>query len=183
MKLEPSKIEGSRVYLREANLDDCKTFAEWETIPDVTEFFTISKGRDYAEVSEEFLNRHNDDDKIEIAICLKEDDSLIGRIYISDINRHYDSMDITRIYIADKSMRGRGLGRDALRCCLKLGFEEMGLERITLDYFTGNDTARDLYLKEGFVPEGCMRHGGKKDGHYIDLNLMSILRKEYFEKR
>ena len=25
-----------------------------------------------------------------------------------------------------------------------------------------------------------MRHGGKKDGMYVDLHLMSMLREEYF---
>ena len=63
---------------------------------------------------------------------------------------------------------------------LKLAFEEMCRERVTLDHFAENEIASKLYLKTGFHYEGVMRHGGKKDGMYVDLHLMSMLREEYF---
>ena len=63
---------------------------------------------------------------------------------------------------------------------LKLAFEEMRRERVTLDHFAENEIASKLYLKTGFHYEGVMRHGGKKDGMYVDLHLMSMLREEYF---
>lgn len=149
----------------------------------VTEFFTISKGRDYEEVVTEFIRRSEDADKLQLTVCLKEEEKPIGRIYISNIDDHYDSLDITRIYIADKSIRGKGLGEEALRAALALAFEEMSLERVTLDHFTDNKIASKLYLKVGFQYEGVMRHGGKKDGKYVDLHLMSMLRDEYFAKK
>lgn len=174
------KIETERIFLRESSFDDCKFFAEWEQLDTVTEFFTISKGRDYEEVVTEFINRKADDDKLQLTVCLKEDERPIGRIYISNIDEHYDSLDITRIYIADKNIRGQGLGEEALKAALRLAFEEMNMERVTLDHFTANKIASRLYLKLGFNYEGVMRNGGKKDGKYIDLNLMSMLREEYF---
>lgn len=174
------RIDGNKVYLRTTEEDDLNYFAKWEQSPSVTEFFTISKGRDYEEIAKEFFERKDDEDKLELSICLKENDEIIGRMYISNINSHYDSMDITRIYIGRDDLRGTGLGEDALRTALKLGFDVMNLERITLDHFTDNVRAKNLYLKVGFVPEGCMRHGGKKNGRYVDLNLMSILREEYY---
>ena len=73
-----------------------------------------------------------------------------------------------------------GLGEEALRAALKLAFEEMCRERVTLDHFAENEIASMLYLKTGFHYEGVMRHGGKKDGMYVDLHLMSMLREEYF---
>jgi RimJ/RimL family protein N-acetyltransferase len=45
---------------------------------------------------------------------------------------------------------------------------------------TGNEIAHNLYIKTGLKDEGCMRHGGKKNGGYVDLNLMSILKDEYY---
>ena len=174
------RIDGNKVYLRTTIESDLKYYAEWEQSPSVTEFFTISKGRDYKEIKDEYFARKDDDDKLELSICLKKSDEVIGRMYISNINSHYDSMDITRIYIGRDDLRGTGLGEDALRTALKLGFDVMNLERITLDHFTDNVRAKNLYQKVGFIPEGCMRHGGKKDGRYVDLNLMSILREEYY---
>ena len=174
------RIEGTKVYLRETVEADWKFFADWESKESVTEFFTINKGKTYEDVADEIRGREDDPTQMDLTVCLREDDSVIGRIILGAINTHYDSMDISRIYIGDTSMRGLGLGEDALRCAMKYGFDVLGCERVTLDYMTANKRAHSLYLKCGFTDEGCMRHGGKKDGRYLDLNLMSILREEYY---
>lgn len=177
------KLEGKNVYLRESSFEDCAYFAEWEKKPEVTEFFTINESRDYEEVVREYMERLPDPTQVQFTICSMEDDRPMGRIYISRIDDHYDSLDITRIYIADKSMRGKGLGEESLWLALDYAFEVRGCERVTLDYFTGNDIASGLYKKVGFVNEGNMRHGGKKNGQYVDLHLMSMLREEYLSSK
>ncbi len=177
------KSEGERILLRTSIFDDCRLFAEWETDPQVTRFFTIDKGRTYEEIVTEYVQRKEDKDKLQLTVCLKGAEQPIGRIYISNIDHHYDSLDITRIYIADPALRGKGYGEEALQLTLKLAFEEMDMERVTLDHFTSNVIARNLYEKVGFTPEGIMRNSGKKDGVYVDLYLMSILREEYFAKK
>ena len=102
---------------------------------------------------------------------------------MSSINKHYDSLDITRIYIADTNDRGRGYGREALELILKWAFDEMDMERVTLDHFADNRIAASLYEKTGFRREGIMRCGGKKNGRYVDLWLMSMLREEFHERQ
>ena len=173
--------EGEKVYLRDTVTSDWEIFAYWEKKPEVTEFFTINEGRDLMEVADEIRGRAEDPTQLDITICLKNNNAPIGRVYISRIDPHYDSLDITRIYIGEVGLRGMGLGEDAFRTVLAWAFDDMKCERVTLDYMTGNEKAHNLYLKAGLTDEGCMRHGGKKDGHYIDLNLMSILRDEYYK--
>lgn len=169
----------NRIYLRESTVEDCILFGKWETSPEVTKFFTISDDWDYEKIKEEFLSRVDNSSHAQFTICLKESDKPIGRIQVSNINYHYDSLDITRIYIGDVENRGKGLGEEALREIVKWAFTEMNCERVTLDHLTENVRAKNLYLKVGFVPEGRMRHSGKKNGEYVDLNLMSILKEEY----
>ena len=174
------KTEGSRVYIRDTSESDWEIFAYWEKKPEVTEFFTINEGRDLMEIADEIRERKDDPSQMDLTICMKSNDASIGRVYISNINTHYDSLDITRIYIGEVGLRGLGLGEDAFRTVLKFAFDEMKCERVTLDYMTGNEKAHNLYLKAGLKDEGCMRHGGKKNGSYVDLNLMSILKDEYY---
>ena len=171
-----------RLYLRDTNFDDLTLFAKWEVAPAVTKFFTISDGRTYEDIVREHFEREVDKTQKEFTICLKENDAAIGRIYISSINDHYDSLDISRIYIADPKIRGNGYGEEALRLALKWAFEEMNVERVTLDHFSDNVIANSLYKKVGFVPEGTMRHCGKKNGEYVDLCLMSMLKNEYLKQ-
>ena len=174
-------MTSDRLFLRNSTFEDCCKFAEWEKDIYVNRFFTINKDRDYQEIVREFLSREKDESKRQFTICLKETDESIGRIYISNIDHHYDSLDITRIYIAEKKYRGKGYGEEALRLILRWAFDEMKTERVTLDHFTDNIVASSLYDKIGFVKEGIMRHGGKKDGRYIDMCLRSILRSEYYK--
>jgi RimJ/RimL family protein N-acetyltransferase len=179
VKTEYPVIKGEKVYLRPTVESDLVTFAEWESRPEVQAFFTMNYDRSLKDVASEVHGRAGDPGCADFTVCALEDDRLLGRVYISAINHHYDSMDISRIYIGDLSERGKGYGEDALRCALDLGFGRMGMERITLDYVNGNDSAHALYLKVGFRDEGRMRNAGKKNGGYVDLNLMSILRDEY----
>ena len=95
----------AQIYLRESTFADCEYFAVLETQPAVTQFFTIDADRDYEEVVTEFVHRQDDTDKLQLTVCLRENDKPIGRIYISNIDDHYDSLDITRIYIADPAIR------------------------------------------------------------------------------
>ena len=171
-----------RLYIRDTNFEDLALFAEWEVNSAVTKFFTISDGRTYEDIVREHFEREIDKTQKEFTICLKENDAAIGRIYISSINDHYDSLDISRIYIANPETRGKGYGEEALRLALKWAFEEMNVERVTLDHFSDNVIANSLYKKVGFVSEGTMRHCGKKNGEYVDLCLMSMLKNEYLKQ-
>ena len=170
-----------RLFIRESSYEDCEKFAIWETDPYVSTFFTIDDNRDREEIIREFSERQRDDTKRQFTICLKETGEAIGRIYVSDINHHYDSLDVTRIYIAGRENRGKGYGEEALLLILRWAFEEMKAERVTLDHFEDNVIAASLYDKLGFAREGVMRHSGKKNGRYIDMCLRSMLREEYFE--
>lgn len=174
-------MESRNLFIRETTFDDCKYFAEWEKQDVVTEFFTIDEDRDYEDIVTEFINSQDDKSKAFFTITLKPDNKPIGRIIVSNINEHYDSLDITRIYIADPANRQKGYGEEALRMVIEYAFINLHMERITLDHFTGNKPAANLYQKLGFKYEGVMRNAGKKNGRYIDLHLMSMLRSEYYD--
>ena len=175
-------MESKNLIIRETVFDDCKYFAEWEVLPEVTEFFTIDEGRDYEQVVTEFVRYNLDPTKMQFTITLKPEDKPIGKVYLSRINRAEDSMDITRIYIADQELRGKGYGEEALRLILEFAFINLHMERVTIDHFEKNRTAAALYDKIGFMNEGLMRNAGKKNGKYINLQLKSMLRAEYYDK-
>lgn len=75
-----------------------------------------------------------------------------------------------------------GYGEEAIRLVLEYAFINLHMERVTIDHFSENDVARQLYHKIGFQDEGRMRHAAKKNGRYYDLQLMSMLRAEYYDK-
>ena len=94
-------MESKNLIVRETVFDDCRYFAEWEVMPEVTEFLTIDEDRDYEQIVKEFVRYSMDPTKLQFTITLKPEDKPIGKVYLSRINRADDSLDITRIYIAD----------------------------------------------------------------------------------
>ena len=175
-------METKYLIIREAIFDDCKYFAKWEEKPDLTEFFTIDEDRNYEEVVTEFVRNNLDPSKLQFTITLKPDEVPIGKIFVTRMDKHSDSLDITRIYIGDKENRGKGYGEEALRRFLDYCFINLHMERVTLDHFMRNKVAANLYEKIGFQNEGIMRNAAKKDNRYYDLQLKSILRSEYYER-
>ena len=172
-------METKRLIIRPSVFEDCVRFAEMEGTAGVRKGFTMNRDWDYNKIAPDFVKKSLDDTCELWTIVLKETEKIVGRIILCDINEHYDSLDITRIYIGEDDLRGKGLGREALEARLAYCFDEKHMERVTLDYLTGNEDS-DLYLSVGFKDEGNAVHCGKKDGVYVDLHKMAILSGEYY---
>lgn len=176
------RIETPNYVIRDVCFSDYEKFAEWEIDPDMTRYFALDKDRTYEDVVTEGFAFKEDKSVIDLTITDRSTAQPLGRVIISRIEPHYKSLDITKIYVGG-SNRGKGIGRETLKGLLQYFFEECGMQRVTLDYFTGNTRAADLYRSLGFVDEGVARNACSKDGVYYDLNLMSMLRDEYFGKK
>ena len=170
-------IETKDLVLRETVLEDVETFEKWERLPEVTEFFSIRDGQTREECFEKFFADKADPGKIQLSIFLKEGNRLIGRIVIGDIEPEW-KCELWRIYIADTALRGKGYGKQAALAVMKYCFEDLQMQRLYLDYYTGNP-AEHLYRSLGFTYEGLLRQNCRKNGILYDVNLMSILRDEY----
>lgn len=175
-------METKNLIIRETIFEDCEYFAKWEVDPEVTQFLSYDEDRTYKDIVEEWIVDKMDATKLQFTVIDKSIGAPIGRIYISRIDRHLDSLDITKLYLAGSENRQRGLGKELMRELLEYFFVFLHMERVTLDYYTGNKAAAALYEKMGFQNEGVARNSTKKDGRYYDLHLMSMLRTEFFEK-
>lgn len=83
------------------------------------------------------------------------------------------------ILIGDKNQWGRGYGTAALREVLRIGFEEMDLQRVHLTALARNTRGIRCYQKCGFRHEGLRRRHFLKRGKWEDVVCMGILREEW----
>ena len=167
------------LILRPSVFDDLNMFYEWERQPAVTEFFSIPDGQTQEEVTRKFIADSDDPGSMQLTICLK-DGTPIGRVVFCDIMEGWKA-ELWRIYIADPALRGKGYGKQAMTAIMRYVFEELKLERLYLDHYTGNPAA-GLYLSLGFQYEGVLRRNCRKNGKLYDVHLMSMLREEYFNR-
>ena len=173
-------MDTQNFLIREAEFTDYEYFARWETDPRVIKYLSFDENRSYEDVVTEALYNKLDSTKMDFTIVDRERSEPVGRIYISRLDRHSDSLDITKFYIGDPSLWGKGVGREIMLELLEYCFTFLHMERVTLDYYTGNKRACTLYESLGFKKEGVARNATKKDGKFYDLHLMSILRSEFF---
>ncbi len=166
--------------LRPSAFDDLDIFYDWETRPEVTEFFSIREGQTKEEVYQKFFSDTADDTSLQFTICQTDGMQPIGRVVLADVIPGWKA-ELWRIYIADPRLRGKGLGKEALLAVMRYGFQELDLQRLYLDFYTGNP-AEYLYRSVGFTEEGVLRGNCRKDGILHDVHLMSMMRPEWEEK-
>ena len=164
------------LILRPSVFEDLDVFYKWEQQPSVTEFFSIRDGQTLEEVTRKFIADSDDPSAMQLTICRK-DGTPIGRIVMADIIEGWKA-ELWRIYLADPALRGKGYGKQAMQAMMQFCFEELKLERLYLDHYTGNPAA-GLYLHLGFQYEGVLRRNCRKNGKLYDVHLMSMLREEY----
>ena len=168
------------LVIRKTVFSDLAFFDEWERRPAVTQFFSIPENQSTEALYEKYFADLRDPGALQFTILLEQDGAEprpIGRIVLADVIEGWKG-EIWRIYIADEELRGRGLGRRAMKWTLDYCFHVLELERVYLDYYTGNP-AQYLYESMGFTHEGLLRKNCRKNGIFYDVNLMSMLRAEY----
>ena len=174
-------METKNLVIRESVFEDCEYFAKWEIDPSVTEFLSYEEDRSYKQIVEEWVLSEQDPAKLQFTIVRKDIRKPVGRVYITNVDRECDSLDITKMYIADEN-RNQGIGKEVLKELLEYCFVYLHMERVTIGYYDGNKAAAALYESIGFQREGLARNAAKKNGRYYNLNKMALLRSEFFDK-
>lgn len=174
-------METKNLVIRETVFEDCEYFAKWETDPAVTEYLSYEEDRSYKQIVEEWVLDEQDPTRLQFTVVRKDIRRPVGRVYITNLDRSCDSLDISKMYIADES-RNQGIGKEVLIELLEYCFVFLHMERVTIDYYDGNKVAAALYESIGFQREGVARNAAKKNGRYYDLHKLSLLRSEFFDK-
>ncbi|ANF98846.1 aminoglycoside adenylyltransferase [Paenibacillus bovis] len=104
---------------------------------------------------------------------------VIGHIALTRIDRDNRSARISRVLVGAHEARGKGYGRQMIREALRIGFDALGMHRITLGVLDYNLQAKSLYESTGFQQEGYMRDAVKHNNQYYSLYEMSILEEEW----
>lgn len=179
-------FETKDLVIRPSEWKDIETFYQWELMPEVAEFFSIADNQSKECVVRKYLDDRDNPKAEQYTIILKnerkpDEEKLIGRIVLADIEEGWKG-EIWRIYIADKSLRNRGLGRQAMEAIMDYCFNVLNFERLYLDHYTGNPAAF-LYKSLGFSYEGVLRKNCRKNGILYDVHLMSMLKEEFLYKK
>jgi ribosomal-protein-serine acetyltransferase len=82
-------------------------------------------------------------------------------------------------YWLAENMQGKGIMTRACRALIDLSFRKHGLHRVTIRAATGNARSRAVPVRLGFTHEGAMREATFAEGRYQDLEVYSVLDREW----
>jgi aminoglycoside 6'-N-acetyltransferase len=161
-------LEGESVTLRPAGEADVPVLVAIRRTPEVFAWWRGSE-----DMEREVRDDLADEDAQTYVIAYEE--RVVGAIQWSqetEPDYRHASIDI---YL-DPSVRGRGLGTDAVRTLARHLLTDGGHHRITIDPAVENHAAIRSYTKVGFQPVGVMRRYERgTDGTWHDNLLMDLL--------
>lgn len=102
----------------------------------------------------------------------------VGHISLGGLSWKNRSSRISRVFVSNAAKQ-KGICQQMARAILKIGFEELGLHRISLGVYENNKSALNCYLKSGFNIEGVSRDVLWYNNEYLSLVEMAILESEW----
>ena len=174
-------IFGKRVRLRAPERNDLQQFVDWLNDPEVRDGLLLHLPMSLAQEENWFENLvKRPPVEHPMVIEVKDSDAwrMIGNCGVHEIDWRCRSA-MVGIFIGEKSLWNRGYGTEVMELLLQHAFETLNLNRIWLDVYDDNPRAIRAYEKAGFVLEGRKRQAMYKNGQYLDIHLMSVLRNEW----
>lgn len=167
--------------LRELERRDIETINSWRKKEDLIKNLGAPYRYINFDVENEWFDNYlkNRNTTIRCAITTEKDE-IIGLVTLADINV-VNRTAVLHIMIGDEENCGKGIGSIAIRKMLKHAFLDLNLNRVELEVLTENIRAKKTYEKLGFKFEGVRREACFKNGEYINMEIMSILRKEFVD--
>jgi diamine N-acetyltransferase len=180
-------IIGEHLRFRAIDRDDLPTFLKWINDPEVRQGIGIYLPFSMADEEDWFEGmRKHPADEHNLAIEVrepakgesKENWKMIGSCGFFNLDGRNRSSEFG-IMIGDKNYWNKGFGTEAVRLLVQHGINTLNLNRIYLRVLENNPRAIRAYEKAGFTHEGRQRQAEFKDGRYIDLLMMSMLKDEF----
>jgi ribosomal-protein-alanine N-acetyltransferase len=110
-------------------------------------------------------------------ITEKERDVYIGDVGFSDFVEPHNRIELG--YRLCRAYWGRGIITNFIRQLVEWGFRDLGYNRIEAMVDPRNEGSRIVLLRNGFQCEGTLRDYEFEHGHFVDLEMYSLLRKDY----
>lgn len=173
-------LETERLILRPFQLSDAPTvyaLASNKKIYDTT----LNIPHPYTEdMARAWISAHLEDVTERLlyhwAIVRKEDAALLGCISIG-IRPGLQMGELG--YWLGEPYWSKGYGTEAAKAVMAYGFDTIGLNRVYGRHFVNNPASGAIMKKCGMQIEGVLRNDSVKDGRFIDIAYLGILRSEY----
>ncbi|ADG82776.1 GNAT family N-acetyltransferase [Thermincola potens] len=175
-------LEGKKTSIRTIARPDLPLLVKWKNDPVIGEMVCGNPVITTLELEEKRFERQLEEYSVLRLIIENEKGVPIGFMSVTEIDKFNRKVELGML-IGEKKYWGQGYGTDALLTVINYLFNKLGFNRVGVEVFRYNERARRLYEKLGFVQEGVQREGLYKNGTYVDIILMGLLKKDFLQRR
>lgn len=167
-------LTGAKVMLRPIVASDAESM--WHDLQDEEANRLTGTHGDFSrdQIDSWCASRADQDDRLDLAVIDLASGRWAGEVVINDWDP--DNLSCSFRIALSADARDRGLGTEATTLIVDYVFEELPVNRLTLEVFAFNPRAVAVYERVGFVREGVARQALRWHGTFVDAISMSILR-------
>jgi len=155
--------EGDKVYLRQVQLSDAPLLVKWKKDPYIQKVTLYPGAEVSVESQKEDIKRAvKADDELYLIVVVKETDNPIGYVRVNFWEEE----------------RGKGYGKDALKCFIRHLFNE-GVHRFDTEVYEFNIVTLAFLERLGFVREGVKRKAFFDGEKYVDIVVFGLLKEDF----
>jgi RimJ/RimL family protein N-acetyltransferase len=171
-------LEGKLVRLRPPRPEDLAAITTWFDDLEVTRFILL-RNPPSSEMEKEFLDRMARDQDT-VYWIVEHEGRAVGGTSIGAIDWK-NGFGTTGTVIADKTVWGRGLGREVMQLRAAYAFTQLPLRKLKSGYFEGNEASARAQKAAGYKEVGRWHGDRFIDGRWVD-HVLTELTREYWEK-
>jgi RimJ/RimL family protein N-acetyltransferase len=171
-------IQGKLVRLRPPKPEDSEVMITWFEDMEVTRFLLL-RHPPSIEMEKEWLEKiaRSPDDVIWV---IERNEQTVGTTAIHAIDWKNGS-GTTGTVIGDKSVWGKGLGRELMNLRARYAFTQLPLRKLKSAYTDGNDASAKAQAAAGYREVGRHRADVFVDGRWRDHVITEVLREDWLK--
>lgn len=175
---------GKRLYLRPLVKNDATEMAKSEA--EESELMMLrwrypTSSIAWAEYIES-LHKEQPPESISLAVCLKEDDTMLGTVELHDID-YINRTAETGSWLHRPEYRGKGYGTEAKHLLLEYGFDRLQLYSLWSWVWEPNVRSAAALRKQGYRPAGKLLRQDVKNGVVYGAFMFDVQREDWIAAR
>ncbi|AIL12704.1 hypothetical protein IM40_02885 [Candidatus Paracaedimonas acanthamoebae] len=176
-------LETPRLYLRSLMLEDVEDVYAYAKDPQVSKYVTWETHKTQTETYEFIQNfafkKYAEGELEPYGIVLKEENRIIGTVGCSWQKKKDNTMSMG--YVLAREYWGKGLMTEAAQALLDYAFKSQKPYLIMAWCIAENKASSRVMQKLGMTFEGCLRGRIFRYGKHWDMDVYSILQKEWLK--
>jgi ribosomal-protein-alanine N-acetyltransferase len=169
-------IRGKLLTLRPPRAEDAPSMITWFEDLEVTRFLTLQHPPTL-ESEKEWIEQVGRDPNAVIWV-IEVDGRAVGTTGIREINWK-DGYGQTGTVIGDRTVWGRGVGRELMQLRCAYAFTQLPLRKLKSAYLEGNEASARAQKAAGYQEVGRWRQDQFVDGMWRDHILTEVLREDW----